>query len=172
MLEVGAVWPSHSPWASQVVLVQKNDSKLWFWIDSRKLNGHTFKDSYSLPRIEDTLDSLNRAVWFTALDLKLGYWQVMMDKASKPLMAFMVGPLGFYKCDHVPFWLVNTPAMSQRLMETCLGYLQLISCLIYLDDIICCCWHPSILGDNGVYAKDESVIDLQHLLWLYNLILE
>ena len=53
------------------------------------------KDSYSLPRIEDTLDSLNVAVWFRALDLKLGYWQVKMDKASKPLMAFMVGLLGF-----------------------------------------------------------------------------
>ena len=55
------------------------------------------KDSYSLPRIEDTLDSLNGAVWLRALDLKSSYWQVEMDEASKPLMAFTVGPLGFYK---------------------------------------------------------------------------
>ena len=53
------------------------------------------KDSYSHPRIEDTLDSLNGAVRFTALDLKSDYWQVEMDEAYKPLMAFTVGQLGF-----------------------------------------------------------------------------
>ena len=56
------------------------------------------KDSYSLPRIEDTLDSLHEAIWFSTLDIKLGYWQVKMDDASKPLMALTVGLLGFYKC--------------------------------------------------------------------------
>ena len=53
--------------------------------------------------IEDTVDSLNEAVWFTALDLKSGYWQVEMDEESKLLMAYTVGPLGFYECDHMPF---------------------------------------------------------------------
>ena len=135
MLEIGAIWPSHSPWANPVILVCKKDSKLPFCIDLRKLNAHTIKDSYSLPRIEDSLDSLNGAVWFTALDLKLGYWQVEMDKASKRLMEFTVCPLGFYECDHIPVRLVNAPATFQRLMETCLGDLQLNWCLIYLDDI-------------------------------------
>ena len=51
-------------------------------------------------------------------------------------MAFTVGPLGFYKCDHMAFGLVNTPATFQRLIETCLGDLQLNWCLIYLNDII------------------------------------
>ena len=68
---------------------------------------------HSLPRIADTLDSLNEAVWFTALDLMLGYWQVEMDKASKVLMTFMVGLLGFYKCDYMPFGQVNAPAHSR-----------------------------------------------------------
>ena len=83
------------------------------------------KDSYSLPQIENTLDSLNGAVWFTVLDLKSGYWQVEMDEVSKLLMAFTVGHLGFYECDCMPFGLVNALAMFQRLMETCLGDLQL-----------------------------------------------
>ena len=94
------------------------------------------KDSYSLPRIKDTLDSLNGVIWFTALDLKSGYWQVKMDKASKPLTAFTEGLLGFYKCDHMPLRLVNGPAIFQKLMETCFGYLHFIWCLIYLHDII------------------------------------
>ena len=53
------------------------------------------------------MDSLNGSVWFTALYLKLGYWQVKMDEASKPLKAFTIGLLGFHKCDHMPFGLVN-----------------------------------------------------------------
>ena len=96
----------------------------------------TVKDSNSLPRIEDTLDSFNGAVWFTALDLKLGYWQVRMNEASRPLTAFTVGPLGFYECDYMPFSLVNAPATVQKLMETCLGKLQLNWCFLYLNDII------------------------------------
>ena len=125
MLEIGAIQPSHNPWASTVLLVCKKDGKLQFRIDLRKLNAHTIRDSYSLPRIEDTLDSLNGAVQFTTLDLKSGYWQVKKDKGFKPLVAFIVGLLGFYECDCMPFGLVNTPAMFQRLMETCLGDLQL-----------------------------------------------
>ena len=82
------------------------------------------------------MDSLNGAVWFTVLDLKSGCWQVQMDGASKPLTAFTVGPLGFYKCDRMPFGLVNVPATFQRLIETCLGNLQLNGYLIYLDNII------------------------------------
>ena len=51
MLDVGALRPSNSPWASAVVLVWKKDGKLWFGIDLWKLNARTFKDTYSLPRI-------------------------------------------------------------------------------------------------------------------------
>ena len=78
-----------------------------FCIDLRKLNVRTVKDAYSLPRIEETLDCLIGAQWFTSLDLKLGYWQVELDEESKALTAFTVGPLGFYQCEHMPFGLTN-----------------------------------------------------------------
>ena len=58
-----------------------------------------------------------------------------MDEASKALMAFTVGLLGFYKCHGMPFSLVNVPAMFQRLMEACLGDLQLNWSVIYLSNI-------------------------------------
>ena len=135
MIEIGTIHPSLSPWTS-TMLVHKKNGKLQFCIDLGKSNAHMIQDSYSLPRIESTLDSLNEAVWFTALDLKSGYWQVEMDEASKPLTAFTGGPLGFYECDCMPFGLVNAPATFQRLMETCLGDLQPNCCLICLDDII------------------------------------
>ena len=73
---------------------------------------------------------------FTSLDLQSGYCQVEMTEASKPLRAFTVGPLGFYKCVWMPFNLTNALATFQHLMETCLGEIHLKWCIIYLDNII------------------------------------
>ena len=136
MIEVGAIRKSFSPWASAVVLVRKKDGGLRFCINLRKLNNRTIKDGYSLPRIEDTLDCLHGAVWFSTLDLKSGYWQVELEEEAKPLTAFTMGPLGFWECECMPFGLTNAPATFQKLMESCLGELHLHWCIIYLDDII------------------------------------
>ena len=136
MLEIGAIRKSQSPWASTVVLVRKKDGALRFCIDLRKLNARMIKDAQTLPRIEESLDSLCGAVIFTSLDLKSGYWQVELDEDSIPYTAFTVGPLGFYKCLRMLFGLTNAPATFQRLMENCLGDLHLNWCIIYLDDII------------------------------------
>ena len=94
MLEIGAIRKSNSLWASPVVLVHKKDGSLRFCIDIRRLNARTVKDA---------LDSLDGACIFTSLDLKSGYWQVELEEERIPLMAFMVGPLGFYKCVHMQF---------------------------------------------------------------------
>ena len=59
-----------------------------------------------------------------------------MDEASKQYTAFTVGNLGFFKWEHMPFELCNAPATFQRLMQNCLGELNLMYCLIYLDDVI------------------------------------
>ena len=111
MEDIGAIQRSNSPWASSVVLVKKKDGTLRFCIDLRKLNSRTIKDTYSLPRIEESLDCLNGACIFSSLDLKSGYWQVELDDESVPLTAFTVGPLGFYECVRMPFGLTNAPAI-------------------------------------------------------------
>ena len=136
MVEVGAIRRSFRSWASTVVLVRKKDGGLRFCIDLRKLNKRTIKDGYALPRIGDNLDCLHGAVWFFTLDLKSGYWQVELEEEAKPLTAFILGPLGFWECEHMPFGLTNAPATFQRLMESCLGELHLNWCIIYLEDII------------------------------------
>ena len=81
-------------------------------------------------------DSLQGSQWFSSLNLKSEYWQVEMDEESKPLTVFTVGLLGFYECKRMPFGLTNAPATFQRLMETCLGDLNLHWCIISLDDIV------------------------------------
>ena len=73
MLDIGAIHKSHSPWASAVVLVHKKDGGLRFCIDLRKLNEQTIKDAYSLPWIDETLNSLQGSQWFSSLNLKSGY---------------------------------------------------------------------------------------------------
>ena len=155
MIEVGAIRKLSSPWASAIVLVRKKEGSLRFCIDLRKLNAQTIKDAYSLPRIDETLHCLGGATIFSSLDLKSGYWQVEMEEESKPLTAFTVGPLGFYKCKRMPFGLTNTPATFQCLMENCLGELHLSWCIIYLDDIIVFSGNPKehLTRLRGVFAK-------------------
>ena len=136
MLELGVIKPSESPYASNVVLVRKKDNSLRFCIDLRKLNSKTIRDSYALPRIEDTFDALKGATWFSSLDLKSAYWQIELAEEDKPKTAFIVGQLGFYQCERMPFGLCNAPATFQRVIESCMGDLNLSKCLLYLDDII------------------------------------
>ena len=136
MLDLEAIRPSNSPWATAVVLVRKKDSRLRFCIDLRRLNNRTVKDAYSLPKIKSILDSLIGAKIFSTLDLKAGYWQVEMAEECKAYTAFTCGPLGFYECDTMPFPATNAPATFQRLMHDYLEDLKMDWCIVYLDDII------------------------------------
>ena len=136
MLDIGAIWKSHSPWTSTVILVQKKDGSLRICIDLRKLKNQTLGDAYSLPHINETLNIYQGCQWFSSLGLNSGYWQVKMDEESKPLTTFTVGPLVFYECDRMPFSLTNAPITFQQLIETCLRNLNLTLCVIDLDDII------------------------------------
>ena len=136
MLESGAIRPSQSAWCNVVVLLRKKDGGLQFYINLCCLNTHMKKDSYPLPRIQEVLESLVGAGHFSCLDLKLGFWEIKMEEASKQYITFTVGNLGFFKCDFMLFWLCNALVMFERLMQNCPGELNLIYCLIYLDDLI------------------------------------
>lgn len=136
MLEAGAIRKSQSSYCSNVVLVKKSDGSLRFCIDLRKLNNKTIKDAYTLPRVEETIDTLIGSKYFTKLDLRSGYWQVEIKEEDKHKTAFSLGPLGFYECNRMAFGLTNAPATFQRLMETCMGDIHLRECLIFLDDIL------------------------------------
>ena len=93
-----------------------------------------------MPRIQEALESLVGTGHFSCLDLKSGFWQIRMDEALKQYTIFTVGNLGFIECDRMPFGLCNVLATFQWLMQNCMGELNFIYCLIYLDDLIVFSW--------------------------------
>ena len=136
MLQAGTIKHSQSPYSSNIVIVRKKDGSIRFCVDFRKLNSKTVKDAYAIPRIEDSLHLLAGSKYFSKLDLRCGYWQVEIDEEDKAKTAFQVGSLGFFEFHCMPFGLCNAPATFQRLMERCMGDMNLRECLIYLDDVI------------------------------------
>lgn len=131
----GLIEPSESPWSSAVVLVRKPDGGRRLCVGYRRLNDVTIKDSYPLPRIDDTLDALMGAKWFSTLDLKSGYHQVEMEEADKLKTAFSCGQV-LWHFRVMPFGLCDAPSCFERLMERVLEGLQWRTALVYLDDII------------------------------------
>ncbi|GFV13512.1 hypothetical protein TNCV_2288551 [Trichonephila clavipes] len=135
MLDEGIVQPSESPWSSPIVLVRKKDGSWRFCVDYRKLNSVTKKDVYPLPRIDDTLDCLKSAMFFSSMDLRFGYWQIEIDEADREKTAFFT-PEGLYEFKVMPFGLCNAPATFERMMDNLLRHFKWTMCLCYLEDII------------------------------------
>ncbi|CAF1093627.1 unnamed protein product [Didymodactylos carnosus] len=96
MLESGVIQHSSSPRACPIVLVKKKDGTEKFCIDYRKLSAFTTHDVYPIPRIDETLDALGKAQYFSSLDMALGYWQVQMAREDREKTAF-VSPSGHYE---------------------------------------------------------------------------
>ena len=136
MLEAGVIYLTQSPWCNVVVLVWKKDSTLHFCVDFRCLNAHMKKDSYPLPCIQEALESMAGLAHFSSMDFKLGFWQNKMALRLQQYTAFTVDNLGFYEFIRMPFGLCNAPATFQHLMQNTLGELNLVYCVIYLDDVI------------------------------------
>ncbi|CAF0875709.1 unnamed protein product [Didymodactylos carnosus] len=133
--EQNIIEPATGPWAAPVTLQPKRDRTMRFCIDYRRLNEVTVRYVYLLPRIEDTLDALHDAEYFSTLDLRSGFWQVELDEESKEKTAFVTHD-GLFQFTVMSFGLTNAPATFQRLMNVILSGLKWRCCLVYLDDVI------------------------------------
>lgn len=135
MLRDNIIEPSTSPWAAPVVIVNRPETDPRFCVDFRGLNQVTQKDSYPLPRVDESLDFLARGQFVTTLDLARGYWQVSVAEESKMKTAF-ISHCGLFQFRVLPFGLCNAPATFQRLMNSVLAGLIYKTCAVYLDDIV------------------------------------
>lgn len=135
LLDLGFIQPSSSPYGAPVLFVRKKDGTFRMCIDYRALNKQTIRDSYPLPLVDDLLDSLQGAKYFSKLDLRSGYHQVPIAREDVPKTAFR-SRAGSYEFLTMPFGLVNAPATFQRLMNTVLADFVGTSVVVYLDDIL------------------------------------
>ena len=78
-LKQGIIRLSKSPYASQVVIVRKKTSKICLCVNFRKLNAISIRDSFPLPRVEEALQAVQAAVWFSSFDIAQGYLQMAME---------------------------------------------------------------------------------------------
>lgn len=138
MLEQGIITSSSSPYNAPIWIVPKKEdkggNKEWrIVIDYRKLNAVTKEDKYPIPLIDDILDKLGRANYFSTLDLTKGFYQIEVNPEDREKTAFSTSD-GHYEFRRMPFGLKNAPATFQRMMNNVLREHVNKICVIYMDD--------------------------------------
>ena len=104
-------------------------------MDFRKLNAISIRDSFPLPLIEEALQAVQAAMWFTSFDLAQGYLQMAMEEEDMKKTAFRAGSSGLYEFMRMPFGLTNASTSFCHLMEMCISDQQYITPLFYMDNI-------------------------------------
>ena len=163
LVEKGFIRPSSSSWGAPVLFVKNKDGSPRLCIDYRGLNKVIVKNKYPLPRIDELMDQLEGATWFSKIDFASGYHQIHIHEGHIKKTAFRTR-YGHYEFVVMPFVLTNAPAAFMGLMNDIFrDYLD--QCMIiFIDDILIYSknredhgHHLSIvlekLREQGLYAK-------------------
>ena len=162
-LDQGIIRPSHSPYGAPILFVKKKEGTLRMCVDYKALNKITIKNRYPLPRIEELLDRLQGAKYFSKIDLRSGYHQIQVADTDISKTAFRTryGPFEFLV---MPFGLTNAPATFMAIMNSIFHHVLDQFVVVFLDDILVYSHNLDdhvrhlqetlqILRDNQYYAK-------------------
>lgn len=134
-LHKGFIEPGTAPFASPILMAKKPGGGLRFCVDYRKLNAITKKDRYPLPLIDELIQRVSKAKFFTRLDIRQGFHRIRMDPDSEDLTTFR-SRYGTFKYKVMPFGLTNAPATFQRYLNATLADYLDDFCTAFVDDIL------------------------------------
>lgn len=161
LLESGFIQHSKSPFASPAILVKRKDNTWRMCVDYRYFNTLTVKHDCPIPIIDELLEELHEARYFSKIDLRSGYFEILMKPNDRYYTTFSTHH-GHFEFLVMHFGLCNAPATFQSLMnQTFKAYLRTFV-LVFFDDILV---YSTIFSEHLVHL--EKVLSLLREQKLY-----
>jgi hypothetical protein len=135
LLKQGIVCPSTSAYSSLMLLVKKQDELWHFCVDYRALNAKMICNMFPIPVVDELLDELCGAHFFSMLDLRSKYHQVLMEPTNVEKTEFRTHH-GHFELLVMTFSLTKTSATFQALMNDILHDVIWVFILVLFDDIL------------------------------------
>jgi hypothetical protein len=154
MLASGVIRPSESPFSALVLLVKKEDCSCQLCVAYHGLNDKMIKDQLPVLVVEELLDELHGATFYTKLDLRFGYHQVLMHPDDVEKTAFHTHQV-LFEFLVMPFGLCNAPTTFQAIMNEVLQPFLRRFVLVFFDDILIynTSWSEHLWHDHLVFEK-------------------